>query len=89
LDRASIVPLSQQFYARLRERIPSRRLGEGAAPEPEFMETFGVIRASVCDTAPSHYEERRELRRQRFRAGEPDCAAPDLSGTQRDASGQR
>jgi hypothetical protein len=32
LDRASFVPLRQQLYPRLRERVLGGRVGEGAAP---------------------------------------------------------
>jgi hypothetical protein len=56
LDRASFVPLPQQLYPRLRERVLSGRVGEGAAlgTERELKETFGVSCATVREAAPSH-----------------------------------
>jgi hypothetical protein len=49
LDRASFVPLPQQLYPRLRERVLSGRVGEDATlgTERELRETFGASCAMV------------------------------------------
>jgi hypothetical protein len=66
--------------------VPCATVGDAARSHSGERQVPVEYVEGVCH--PARYRCRHHLCRQRFRAGEPVCAVPEVSGTEPDGGGQ-